>query len=506
VRRDPRLIAVLVVGVVVAVTWVAAAAAPTPSGSVAAKSSVIALRQSTLVCPQAGGTPDNGAARIAYADAEAATSAGSALTAQALGPGGSAAPIPLLPGKAWVVDGPAAIGPVQLAASGSAAESLSAVQFTRAPVGPASQISAVQCAGATTDAWFAGFSSEVGAHATLLLSNVDSAPASVDVSIWGGAPGAPSIRRGIAVGALSQVSVSLDEVEPGLSVGVVHVVATAGRVVPAVRDDAANGSIPLGIDWLPQTAAPAKSQTVPGMLGDAGSRRLIVANPGDLDATVSLTVVTADGSFEPTDFASVQVAAGSVSDIALDPVLQAEAAAVVVNSTEPVVVGGISALPLDATGASDFAFTGAAAPLSGPTVVAGGEIAAQRRTELVLSAPGVDAQIVVSILPTTPGSTRTENPVAVPGGTTVVLDISTLTGDAAPGVVVTPVSGGPVYAAWVLEEMSSNGASSAVTNAVSSAAPTVEAGTGAITELVLATPVRSLLRPPARFDPAVGLH
>ena len=279
-----------------------------------------------------------------------------------------------------------------------------------------------------------------------------------------------------------------------------------GRVVPALRDDAENGSIPLGVDWLPPTGAPAKSQIVPGILGDAGSRRLIVADPGDLDATVSLTVVTADGSFEPTEFASVPVTAGAVTDITLDPVLQTEAAAVIVNSTEPVVVGGISALPLDATGASDFAFTAAASPLSGPTVVAGGEIAPQRRTELVLSAPGADAQIVVSILPTTVGSTRTENPVTVPGGTTMVLDISTLTGDAAPGVVVTPVSGGPVYAAWSLEEMSSNGASSAVTNAVSSAAPTVEAGTGAITELVLATPVRSLLRPPARFDPAVGVR
>jgi Family of unknown function (DUF5719) len=505
-RRDPRLIAVLVVGVVVAVTWVAAAKAPTPSGSVAAKSSVIALRQSTLVCPQAGGTPDNGAARIAYADAEAAVSAGSVLTAQALGPAGSAAPVALQAGKAWVVDGPTAIGPVQLTASGSAAESLSAVQFTRAPVGPASQISAVQCEGAMTDAWFAGFSSEVGVHATLLLSNVDTVPASVDVSIWGGAGGEPNIQRGIAVDPLSQVQVSLDQVEPGLSVGVVHVVATAGRVVPALRDDAENGSIPLGVDWLPPTGAPAKSQIVPGILGDAGSRRLIVADPGDLDATVSLTVVTADGSFEPTEFASVQVAAGTVSDVTLDPVLQSEAAAVIVNSTEPVVVGGISALPLDATGASDFAFTAAALPLSGPTVVAGGEIAVQRRTELVLSAPGADAQVIVSILPTALGSTRTENPVTVPGGTTMVLDLSTLTGDAAPGVVVTPLSRGPVYAAWSLEETSSNGASSAVTNAVSSAAPTVEAGTGAIAELVLATPVRSLLRPPARFDPAVGVR
>src|SRR5450432_2911614 len=361
-RRDPRLIAVLVVGVVVAVTWVAAAKEPTPVGSVAAKSSVIAVRQTTLVCPQAGGTPDNGAARIAYADGEATTSTSSSLSAGALGPNGAPTAIPLDAGRAWVVDGPSSLGPMQVNATGPVAPSLSAVQFTRAPVGPAAQISAVQCEGATTDAWFAGFSSQVGAHAALFLSNVDAVPASVDVSIWGAQAGEPNIRRGIAVDALSQVEVSLDQIEPGLPVGVVHVVATAGRVVPALRDDAENGSIPLGVDWLPPTGAPAKSQIVPGILGDAGSRRLIVADPGDLDATVSLTVVTADGSFEPTEFASVPVTAGAVTDITLDPVLQTEAAAVIVNSTEPVVVGGISALPLDATGASDFAFTAAASP------------------------------------------------------------------------------------------------------------------------------------------------
>jgi len=507
-RRDPRLVAVLVVGVVIGVTWVAAAKEPTPAGSVAAKSSVIALRQTTLACPQAGGAPVDGAARIAYADAEATASTSSSLSAGALGPDGSPTPIPLDAGGAWVVDGPSSLGPMQVNATGPVAPSLSAVQFTRAPVGPAAQISAVQCEGATTDAWFAGFSSQVGAHAALFLSNVDAVPASVDVSIWGAQAGEPNIRRGIAVDALSQVEVSLDQIEPGLSVGVVHVVATAGRVVPAVRYDAENGSIPLGVDWVPPTSAPAKVQTVPGILGDAGSRRLVVADPGPLDATFSLAVVTSDGSFEPTEFASLQVAAGGVSDITLDPVLQTEAAAVIVTSTQPVVVGAVSALPLDATGASDFAFTAAAAPLSGPTVLAGGEVAVLRRTELLLSATGADAQVVVSILPTDPGSIRADNPITVAGGTTTVLDLATLTSDPAPGVVVTPAGGGPVYAAWSLAEMSvgSNGATSAVTNAASGAAPPADVGTGAITELVLATPVRSLVRPPARFDPAVGVR
>jgi hypothetical protein len=485
VRRDPRLIAVLVVGVLVAVTWIAAATQPSPIHSVASQSSVLPVREANLVCPQAGGTLEGGAARIAYADAALTDGGSSSLTAGPLTPDGSPSAIPVRLGHSWVVDGPADASPVQIAASGPLTDSLSAVQFTRAPVGPVLQISAAACEGPTTDAWFAGFSSEIGARATLLLSNVDNVPAIVDVSIWGGDAGGPNAKRGIKVDAQTQVEVALDQIEPGLTAGVAHVVATAGRVVPALRDDAQNGSIPLGVDWLPRTAAAATTQTVPGILGGPGSRRLIVADPGDIDATFSLTVVTADGAFKPIEFDSLTVSAGSVMDVDLDPILQEAAAAIVVTSTEPVVVGGVSALPLDPTGASDFAFTAAAPALSGPTVVAGGEVSADRHTQLVLSAPAGDAQVTVSVLPSLPASTPLLSPVTVSAGTTAVFDLGALTSDPAPAVVVTPDGGGPVYAAWSLQESLKD--------------------TSAITELVLRTPVRSLLRPPARFDPATGL-
>ena len=499
-RLDPRLVAVPVVALVVAVTWISAAVAPTPHGSAASLSSVIAVREANLVCPQAGGAGTGaaaggalangassaGAARIAYADAGAADSADSHLTTQPLGAGASATPVAALPGHGWVIDGPAVSTPMQISVSGSLTDTLSAVQFTRAMVGTVPQASAVQCDGPTTDAWFAGFSSSVGAHATLLLSNVDTAQASVDVSIWGGEGGTPTVRQGIVVAAQTQVVVALDQIDPGLPAAVVHVSATAGRVVPALRADTENGSIPLGVDWLPRTAAPATTQTVPGILGDAGSRQLVVGDPGALDATYSLTVVTSDGAFVPTDFTSLTVAAGAVSQVSLDPVLQGSAAAIVVTSTQPVVVGGISTLPPDGTGASDFAFTAAAPPLSGPTVVAGGEISAQRDTELVMSAPGAqDASVRVVVLPTQSDSAPVVNNMTVPGGTTTVLDIASLTTDPAPGVVVIPEGGGPLFAAWSLDEVMQDSTD--------------------VTELVLQTPVRTLLRPPVRVDPAAGL-
>ena len=110
-----------------------------------------------------------------------------------------------------------------MSVSGSLTDTLSAVQFTRAMVGTVPQASAVTCDGPTTDAWFAGFSSNVGAHATLLLSNVDTVQATVNVSIWGGDGGDPTVRQGIVVAPQTQVVVALDQIDPGLPAAVVHV-------------------------------------------------------------------------------------------------------------------------------------------------------------------------------------------------------------------------------------------------------------------------------------------
>ncbi len=89
------------------------------------------------------------------------------------------------------------------------------------------------------------------------------------------------------------------------------------------------------------------------------------------------------------------------------------------------------------------------------------------------------------ILPSVVDSPEVVNDMTVTGGTTTVLDLAVLTTDPAPAVVVIPDGGGPLYAAWSLQE---NGTDSSD-----------------LTELVLHTPVRSLSRAPARFDPAAGL-
>ena len=583
-RRDPRLIAVPVVLAIVATTWIAAATLPSPKGAVATRSSVVAVRQATLVCPQAGGpTASGGLTQIAYADSRvveggpasssltpaalssapvssspatrsasvpsasasstsassasaskaavgvapvksaSATSApassalvssapaspapatssapavansdGSVLTAGVLGPQYAPEPITLQPGHAWTVHGPTEQTAIELGVSGPIAQSLGAVQFTRTVVGSVPQLALAPCEGPTTDAWFAGFSSQAGTHATLYLSNVDLVPATLDVSVWGNLGGAVDTKRGIRVDPQTQVTISLDEFAPGLTAGVAHILASSGRVVPAVRYEAANGSIPVGTDWLPRTAAPATTQTVPGLVAGDGTRQIVVADPGPLDASFSVTVITIDGSFTPTDFAAQTVQSGGVTEINVDPVLQQAAAAIVINSTEPVVAGGISTLPLDPTGATDVAFTAAVPPLSGSVVVPGGEVSDTQHTVLLLTAPDGDAQLTVTVLPTAPLDPSLPTPapstfpMTIADSMTSSVDLTDLTSDPAPAVVITPGSGGAVYAAWVVQE---DGPSTDVT--------------GDVSEIALSAPVRALVRPTVMFDPAVGVR
>ena len=487
-RRDPRLLAGIVVVVVAIVLVWAQLWQPGAVKAVVEQAHPVPISEQTLVCPQAGGTPAAGAAHIAYANADPdpGSAAASTLTATPLDPDGVPSPIEVKPGHAWNVDGPKTVGPMRLTVTGSLASTLSAVQFTRQTISGTLQVSSAPCEAPTTDAWFAGFSSGIGAHATLLLSNVDSVPATIDIGIYGdSAPPDPNAEHGLVVAPQTQAAVHLDTLTPGFTNAVVHVSASSGRIVPAVRYDAENGSIPLGVEWIPRTEAPARTLTVPGILDGDGDRRLVLAAPGDLDATVSLNLVTADGSFTPTGFDNVTVPAGGVTSVDLAPGLQKDAAAVVVTSTEPVVAAAVSSLPPNKAGGTDVGFTAAVPALTGPAVVAGGETGADRHTRLLLSAPDDDAHLTLTVLPSIASSSPLVSPLTVPAGTTLTLDLASLSSDPSPAVEVTPDDGGPVYAAWTLQEVGKTSSD--------------------ITSFPVRNPVTSLQRPPVKSDLLAGL-
>ncbi|ABK52235.1 hypothetical protein Acel_0461 [Acidothermus cellulolyticus 11B] len=497
----------LIVAVAGSVAWATVNRAPAQRSATAAAVTVPRPSE-TLICPDAGGTFPPGVTRVAYANAGPDDGQ---LAVGPLDPVHPPVPAAVQPDRAWVIDGPAKTGPLVLDVRGSLVGTLAAMQFARRIIGSgAVQLATAPCEAPVTDAWFIGASTRAGAQLRLVLDNPDDVPATVDLDLYSDQD-VPTSSRGIRVPGRAQTALAIDQLLPGANLVAVHVTVRSGRVVPGLFTQVMAGQIPLGTAWLPRADGPATTLTVPGFLGGDGGRTLFLTNPGDIDATVSLRVTSPDGSFTPTGYDQVTVPAGQITAVDLRPVLRGADAAVTITSDQPLVAGGSVALPQSAVSASDLAFLAAVPPLGTETVVPGGETQPGRRTLLIFSAPAGDATVRLTVLPgggsapspgagaASPGAgtasgagtalgggTTASNVVTVPvpAGTTKVVDLGSITKDIAPGVDVV-ATGGPVYAAWVLEESGHAG--------------------GGISAMPLRTPDRLLTRPPVVPDLTAGL-
>ena len=74
-----------------------------------------------------------------------------------------------------------------------------------------------------------------------------------------------------------------------------HVSTSAGRVAALVRQRILRSDRQAGSDWLPPTADPATAIVIPGIPAGKGIRDLIVVNPGERTASVTLQVLGAGG-------------------------------------------------------------------------------------------------------------------------------------------------------------------------------------------------------------------
>lgn len=134
----------------------------------------------------------------------------------------------------------------------------------------------------------------------------------------------------------------------------------ATRTIPLSRKAAANGDLAVRVQasrglvtaaasesWAPaligkQTRAwvapqPQESSSLDLVGLTAGDNAtLVVANPGDREAVVTLQVVSRRGTFKPTSHATITVPPATVSDVDLSQVLDAGSAAVALTANVPV--------------------------------------------------------------------------------------------------------------------------------------------------------------------------
>jgi len=428
-----------------------------------------AVSAAISACPSPGSLGVTGGG-IAVATAPAAASAGQAVVSSLL-PAGSAAPgaplatlthpgqlavrairpAPAVPRKLLApagqtggsVPATAARGGVMISAAGSMAQGLEVEQ-----TGPGGLVTA-RCQGPGTDFWFVGPGESSAADVQLYLMNVDSQPASAGVeALTDSGPTLAGADSGITIPAHSMVVQSLVKLLRGSRIVALHVSASSGRIVAAVRETK-NPRKPGA--WLPVTSAPSRRLVLPGLPGSAGTRELYVAVPGSGNAQVKLTAVTAKGSYRPTGGGGIQLAGGSAAAVAL-PALGGIPAAIEISASVPVAAAIL--VPGGAAGAPG-AFAVGSGPVQEQGVVADNPGKAKGSASIVLSAPRGAASVRIAVAAEKSGlAPQSGKVVQVAAGRTLVVRLRPPRGSAKTSafmVVITPQPGsGPVYAGRVL--------------------------------------------------------
>lgn len=417
---------------------------PVPARVAAA--SQVPVTAASAVCPQPS-APGGGATRVD------ATSAGALTVAAAAGAlvvtdVGTSDPRErartTVRGAAAGLEVTADVPPLVVRGTGGLAPGLAASQSTVDTAGEQRGLSWAACTAPTTDAWSVGSGAAVGRRGSVHLTNADSAPAVVDLTLWGpdGPVSAPS-GRGVLVAPGTQEVVALDALAPGAARLAVRVRTREGRVAVAVRDSEVRGLDPRGVDWVPTAAAPSRRLVVPGVPGGDGSRELQVLAPGDTDALVSLRLSTADGSFAPLAVDRFTVPAGTVATLDLTRALDESPAAVLLEADVPVTASVLTRRGVPGGAAAELAWTAATAPVGDLAVLPPSPAAPGRTDEVLVTAP--DGAATVVLTPVAADGTRgTPRTVDVAAGTTVA---AAPPGDGEALLLAPRPGGGPVHAA-----------------------------------------------------------
>jgi hypothetical protein len=347
------------------------------------------------------------------------------------------------PGSSPGVITKAARGGVQVEATGAMAQGLEVEQ-----TGPGGLVTA-QCAAPGTSFWFAGPGQATAGTIELYLANTGGQAADAQVSvvtdITKGPPLLGNADNGITVPPHSVVVQSLGQLLQSSKVVALNVTTSVGQVVAAVRESSAAAA---DGNWLPATGAPARHLLIPGMPDAVGSRDLYIAVPGTAPAQVKITAVTPRGSYEPTGGTGIDLLGGSAVSIPLSS-LGGVPGAISISASAPVVA---SLLASGGPAGTPGALAVSAGPVLEQGVMADNPAGSAGKTQLVLSAPRQAATVRITTASATVAATgQSGRVVQIRAGSSVVLPVAPPGAKAtAFAVVVTPLSGGPVYAGRVI--------------------------------------------------------
>jgi hypothetical protein len=338
---------------------------------------------------------------------------------------------------------------VAISSEGSVSATLAAGALVETTQGRYRALAGGACLPPATDWWFAGGNGKLGFTDRLILANAGSTDADVGVTLWTAKGVVTSPRLGsIRVPARSRVPVGIFKVAPDIPTVAMHVHAQSGAVTAAIVDRRSHGIDSNGGDLVPPTLPPSRHLVVAGFPATTGARSLVVVNPGQADATVTVKVATPDGAFTPSSLRDFVVRAGRTATIDVTKALGTLSGAVLLDSDVPVFASGqASIVPGRSQLRPDFVWLPAATPLTSPAAIAVGREPEGGDTAVILTAPTTQAG---SVRLTTPdGKSRTLDVAAGHSVETYITD--TVKAKTGPwSFVVTPTGDGPVYVVRML--------------------------------------------------------
>jgi hypothetical protein len=168
----------------------------------------------------------------------------------------------------------------------------------------------------------------------------------------------------------------LDSLAPGDKNLTVHVAPRSGRINAFMIDEQSKGLSSLGGDLVNFAPSATKSVVIPAIPHQIVKNTkflphtLRVLAPGDVDATVTAEVMSADGVFVPVGLTSRTISAGIVTEFQFSPKITSAIMAIRITSTEPVVAAIKSTVT--SSGKKDFVWSTSAPALVPLTIAISG--------------------------------------------------------------------------------------------------------------------------------------
>jgi Family of unknown function (DUF5719) len=230
------------------------------------------------------------------------------------------------------------------------------------------------CTGPASSQWFVGGAADVTTRGRLVIVNSGLSDAVVDVESFTENGRQP--LRAINVVSKNYTVIPVDSLAPGDKTLTVHVAPRSGRINAFMIDEQGKGLKGLGGDLVNSSGLATRNIVIPAIPNQmskkspALSHTLRVLTPGDVDANVTVEVMSSDGVFVPVGLTSRSISSGIVTEFQLDPNITSNVMAVRITATEPVVAAVKSTVVV--SGRKDFVWSTAAPELAPLTIAVTG--------------------------------------------------------------------------------------------------------------------------------------